>query len=78
MTLLLAIAAWLLVLWLIAGLCTAARLGDRDLPRPAGWGRAEQPVWEMEHVVFSAHAGICQARPADASAALVQAGNAAA
>ncbi len=29
MTLLLAVSIWMLLLWLAAGLCAAARLGDR-------------------------------------------------
>jgi len=33
MALLLIVSSWLLVSWLVAGLCLAARLGDRQVQR---------------------------------------------
>jgi hypothetical protein len=76
MILLLVIAAWILVLSLVAGLCGAARVGDlaqvAHSPAASGWARTEPPKWEpLEHREISAHANLRPARPAEQGASLL-------
>jgi len=63
MILLLIIAAWILVLSVIAGLCAAARAGDlarlAQASAPAGWERSGAAAREpLEHLEISAHANL--------------------
>jgi hypothetical protein len=87
MIFLLIIAAWIVVLSLIAGLCAAARVGDREpLARvyaPAGSGQgsgqAEPLVWELaEHGEIAAHANARAEHSAQADASLLRSGDMAA
>ncbi len=76
MILLLVIAAWILVLSLVAGLCAAARVGDNaQLARASATGarrRAESPAWEpLEHLEIAAHTPLRPVRPAESSASLL-------
>jgi hypothetical protein len=66
MILLLVVAAWILVLSLVAGLCVAARAGDlaqlAHAPGPAGRERTES-AWEpAEHLEIAARANSRAAR----------------
>jgi hypothetical protein len=77
MILLLVIAAWIVVLSLIAALCAAARVGDREpLTRanaPTGSGQAEPLVWEpAEHGKIAAHANARAVHSAQADASLLR------
>ncbi len=61
MILLPVVAAWVLVLSLVAGLCVAARAGDLAqlayTPAPAVRGRLDSPVWEpAEQAEVAVHA----------------------
>jgi cytochrome c556 len=87
MILLLVIATWIVVLFLIAALCAAARVGDREpLTRasaPAGSGQgsgqAEPLVWEpAEHGEIAAHANARAVHSAQADASLLRSGDMAA
>jgi hypothetical protein len=75
--LLLIIAAWIVVLSVIAGLCMAARVGDVELLTragvPAGAGRGQSLSWEpVQHVEISLRAGTRTTRSAEADASLLQ------
>ena len=73
MILLLVIAAWLLVLSVLAGLCAAARAGDlaQLAPASAGWGRSGATAREpREHPEISARANLRPARTAESGASL--------
>jgi hypothetical protein len=77
MILLLVIAAWILVLSLVVGLCRTARLGDlAQLAHGAaagGWARTEAPKWEpLEHREIAAHANLRPVRPAEQGASLLR------
>ncbi|MGP0100387.1 MAG: hypothetical protein ACLPUT_02050 [Solirubrobacteraceae bacterium] len=74
MILLLVIAAWILVVSMVAGLCAAARTGDiaqlAHASAPIGWG--ESPAWEpVEHLEISARANLRPVRSAEPGAALL-------
>ena len=75
MILLLVIAAWVLVLPLVAGLCAAARAGDLaqldHASAPIGWGEA--PAWEpVEHLEISARANLRPVGSAEPGASLLR------
>ncbi len=75
MILLLVIAAWILAVPLVAGLCAAARAGDlvqlEHASAPTGWGRVPLPAWEpVEHFEMAAHARLCPMRPPEPGASL--------
>jgi len=75
MTLLLIITTWLLLFWLITGLCAAARLGDRGQPGRASAParRGELPAWEAaEHAGISAHTDAQAVRSAESREGLAQ------
>jgi hypothetical protein len=83
MILLLAIAAWILALSLVMGLCAAARTGDiaqlTRAPASSGWGRVRPLAWEpAEHREILAHADVRTARPAESGVPLVRSGGVAA
>jgi hypothetical protein len=89
MILLFIIAAWIVVLSLIAGLCAAARVGDREPLTRAyapvgsgqgqGSGQAEPLVWEpAEHGEIAAHANARAQHSAQADASLLRSGDMAA
>jgi len=76
MILLLVIAAWVLVLSLIVGLCAAARVGDlaqlAHASATGGRGRTESPAWEpFEHMDIAARAPLRPARRAESGASLL-------
>ncbi len=75
MTLLLIIPAWTILLSLVAGLCMAARIGDRDQrtaqTAEAGWESAE-------HVTITARTTHRPTAPAESGQPLVSAGSIAA
>lgn len=63
MILVFAVAAWILVISLVAGLCAAAHAGDlaQLAPAPAGRGATQPTEWQQfERVEITAHAN---ARP---------------
>jgi hypothetical protein len=66
MILLLVVAAWILVLSLLAGLCAVARAGDlaqlAHAPGPAGRERTESPWEQSEHLEIAARANSRSAR----------------
>lgn len=69
MILLLIVAAWIVMLALVAGLCAAARLGDLDSLTDAsvadGWTGPGPLAWEpAEHLEISARANARSAYPA--------------
>jgi hypothetical protein len=76
MILLFVIAAWILVLSVVAGLCAAARAGDltqlAQASTPAGWGgygaTARGP---LEHLEISARANLRPVRTAESGASLL-------
>jgi hypothetical protein len=78
MTVLLIIAAWLLSLVMVVGLCAAASLGDRaQSARVQAAGGSHGSRWEFgEPLAVSGRAGAHQSRQADSRFA--PAGNAAA
>jgi hypothetical protein len=84
MILLLVIAAWILVLSLVTGLCAVARAGDSaqptHAPASAGWGRVQSLAWEpAEHLEIAApRADVRPARPAESGASLLRSGGVAA
>ncbi len=64
MILLFAVAGWIVVLSLVAGLCTAARVGDAMQPQhgpaPAGRTRSPLPTWEpIEDRKVATRATVC-------------------
>jgi uncharacterized protein YaeQ len=72
MILLLIALAWIVALWLVAGLCAAARLGDVELDRRAaalaGSAHAAAQVWEPQgRGDIAAHANVYPVHRADAS-----------
>jgi|GEM_PF-2371143 hypothetical protein len=76
MILLLVIAAWILVLSLVAGLCGAARMGDlAQLAHPSaagGWASAEPATWEpLVHLEISARASVRPVRTSEQGAPLL-------
>jgi hypothetical protein len=74
MILLLVIAAWILVLSLVTGLCAAARAGDlaQLATAPAGRGRREVALWEpLEHLEISARANARPVRSAESGPSLL-------
>ncbi len=58
MTLMLILPAWLILLALVVGLCTAARVGDRIAPRdPLGASGAGLPGTTEEYVLPGTSSG---------------------
>jgi hypothetical protein len=83
MILLLVIAAWILALSLVVGLCAAARAGDLAQLTPAsvssGWARVRSLAWEpAEHREILAHADGRPARPPESGVPYVRSGGVAA
>jgi hypothetical protein len=83
MILLLVIAAWILALSLVTGLCAAARRGDlaqlTRAPTSTRWGRVRPLAWEQaEHREILAHADVRPARPAESGVPLARSGGVAA
>ncbi len=74
MILLLVIAAWILVLSVVAGLCAAARAGDlTQASTPAGWGRRGSTGREaLEPLEISASTNLRPVRTAESSASLLR------
>jgi hypothetical protein len=76
MIVLLLIAAWIVVLSLVMGLCAAARVGDvaqlTHASAPAGRVHAEPAAWESSgHLEIAVRANVRPVRPAESGAALV-------
>jgi hypothetical protein len=66
-----AVATWILVVSLVAGLCAASRAGDLAQLGSARAPRGEGSVWEsFEHLEISAHATGRQGRSAESGASL--------
>jgi hypothetical protein len=83
MILLLVIAAWILALSLVAGLCAAARTGDlaqlTHAPASSGWGRVRPLAWEpAEHQEILVHAEVRTGRPAESGMPFARSGGVAA
>jgi hypothetical protein len=75
MIILLAAVAWIVLLSLVAGLCSAARVGDSTRPTEdaVAAARAESHAWELrEHLELAARAGFRPARTAESGASLTQ------
>ena len=74
MILLLVIAAWIVALSLVVGLCVAARVGDlqplrRSTGGAAGSEHPQLPIWEpVPHQRVAAYAKVPSAGSADAEA----------
>jgi hypothetical protein len=76
MILLLVIAAWILVLSVVAGLCAAARAGDltqlAQASTSAGWARYGSPArGPLEYLEISARANHRPVRTAESGASLL-------
>jgi hypothetical protein len=83
MIVLLIIAAWIVVMSLVAGLCAAARVGDVGLltraSAPTGVGQAPPLAWEpSQHVEISARANVRAGRSPEGDAPLLRSGGVAA
>jgi hypothetical protein len=76
------IAAWIVVMSLVAGLCAAAHVGDVELLTRAGAAartdKAQSPAWEPAHLEISARANAHAGRATQADASLLQSGGVAA
>lgn len=77
MILLIVIAAWILVLSVVAGLCVTARAGDltqlAQASAPAGWGRSGSDTREpLEHLEISARANLRPVRTAESGSSLLR------
>jgi hypothetical protein len=75
MIIVLAAVAWIVLLSLIAGLCTAAREGDSAWPTQdaVGAARSESYAGELrEHLEIAARAGFRPGRTAESDASLTR------